>query len=256
LTVRFSPDGQLLASGGGDKVKIWRVADGTLVRTLTNPYFFSVPSHKVTWTRDGRYVVTAFTTGNDPSRIRFWNFATGELVREYRSVSVQESIRSLDFSPDGRTFTFDLGQRVILARNPFAPAASLADFDGDGRSDISVYRGEMWYLRTDAENFASVRFGLPTDKLAPADFDGDGKSDIAVFRDGTWYIWGSSRGFYAFQFGIASDKPVAADYDGDGKTDPAVFRDGVWYLLRSQAGLGIVQFGITDDQPVQSAFVP
>jgi WD40 repeat protein len=35
-SVSFSPDGSLLASGGLDKtIKLWRVSDGSLVRTLT-----------------------------------------------------------------------------------------------------------------------------------------------------------------------------------------------------------------------------
>ena len=183
MSVRFSPDGQILASGGGDDkvklwrvsdgsllrtfdfnsireevfsvafspngqyiaatdrsrasmVKIWRVADGSLVRVFTNPEFNSTVSNKVTWTRDGRYVVSSVVSGNDPSRIRFWNFATGGLAREYIGATLNDAIRTLEFAPDGRTFAFSYGSRVILARNPFAPTGKeVSDIDDAGRTD-------------------------------------------------------------------------------------------------------------------------
>ncbi len=307
LSVRFSPDGQFLATGGGDntvkiwrvsdgtllqtfafqsdigevfsveyspdgqyiaatdratisQVKIWRVSDGALVRTFNNPYFYSIPSHKVTWTPDGRYVVTHFTTGSDGSRIRFWDFQTGELAREYTQpfISPQDanSIQALRFSSDGRTFAFGVDEIVYLARNPFAPTSTFADFDGDGRSDPSVFRGGMWYMQENVNNFVSVQFGLPDDEITPADFDGDGKTDIAVFREGTWYWLNSSNGsFNAGQFGKAGDVPVPADFTGDGRAELAVFRGGVWWtydLANNQHQA--VQFGISTDQAVPADF--
>ncbi|MEO7538701.1 MAG: hypothetical protein ABIV21_01630, partial [Pyrinomonadaceae bacterium] len=60
-------------------------------------------------------------SGFDPSEILFWNFKSGELARTYRGASVNDAIRTLEFAPNGLTFAFSYGSRVILARNPFAP---------------------------------------------------------------------------------------------------------------------------------------
>jgi hypothetical protein len=133
-----------------------------------------------------------------------------------------------------------------------------ADFDGDGKSDISVFRPAdgIWYLNRSSQGFTGVQFGVSNDKLAPADYDGDRKTDIAVFREGTWYWLNSSNNsFNAVQFGVAGDIPVASDFTGDGRAEPAVYRAGVWYTLNlSNNQFGAVQFGIAGDKPVQADY--
>ncbi|HZH34383.1 MAG TPA: cytochrome c peroxidase, partial [Pyrinomonadaceae bacterium] len=134
-----------------------------------------------------------------------------------------------------------------------------ADFDGDGKTDVSVFRpanGTWFTLNSSNGAFGAANFGLGSDVLAPADFDGDGKTDFAVFRTGAWYILQSSNNqFRAVQFGIASDIPVPADYDGDGKADVAVFRQGNWYFLNSSNNqFRAVQFGISTDKAVPADF--
>ena len=70
------------------------------------------------------------------------------------------------------------------------------DFDGDGRSDIGVYRDGEWFIFRSSDGGATVTGwgGLAQDIPLPGDYDGDGKTDIAVYRDGTWYILRSSDG--------------------------------------------------------------
>ncbi len=135
------------------------------------------------------------------------------------------------------------------------------DFDGDGRSDIAVYRpaGGNWYvLKSSDGQFSSFQFGADTDVPVSGDFDGDGKSDYAVFRpeSGVWYIWQSkTQDLRAEQFGAADDKLVPADYDGDGKDDIAVYRKGNWYIRRSSDGaFEAKSYGADTDKPMTGDF--
>ncbi|MGB7924786.1 MAG: FG-GAP-like repeat-containing protein [Pyrinomonadaceae bacterium] len=134
------------------------------------------------------------------------------------------------------------------------------DFDGDGKSDVSIFSNGNWYLNKSGSGLSSVQFGLATDKIVPADYDGDGKTDIAVWRESnaTWYIMQSSNNsFRANQWGVSGDKPVPADFDGDGKADLAVYRpsDGRWHILQSSNSVARAdQWGVSEDKPVPADF--
>jgi uncharacterized delta-60 repeat protein len=136
------------------------------------------------------------------------------------------------------------------------------DFDGDGKTDISIFRpsnGEWWINRSSSSQTVAAQFGSSTDKPVPADFSGDGKTDIAFFRPSTgeWFILRSEdSSFYSIPFGTLDDIPVPADYDGDGKADPAVYRPSnqFWYIQRSGGGTTIAQFGAHLDKPVPADF--
>ncbi len=132
-----------------------------------------------------------------------------------------------------------------------------ADYDGDGRADIAVFRNGIWYwMNSSNNNFNALQFGQAGDIPVPFDYTGDGRAELAVYRSGIWYTLNlANNQLQTVQFGIASDKPVPADYDGDGKTDIAVFRDGTWYWSRSSdSAFRGVQFGAASDKPVTGDF--
>ena len=124
------------------------------------------------------------------------------------------------------------------------------DYDGDGKTDFSVFRPSTssgtgtWYVSNSSNGYTiELTFGTNSDKVAQADYDGDGKTDRAVFRNqnpnGWWYISRSSdSGTTSQQFGLGTDKPAPADYDGDGKADYAVWRGSnlTFYIQRSSDG--------------------
>jgi hypothetical protein len=151
---------------------------------------------------------------------------------------------------------FDVSDTNFAVTGASTPGRAKYDFDGDGKSDVSLYRAGVWYVQRSALGFFANQFGLAADKTAAADYDGDAKTDLAVFRDGLWYVFNSgSATVSVVGWGLAGDVPVPGDYDGDGRADFAVYRGGVWYVINSGSGAyRIESFGLPADKPVGGDF--
>ena len=169
----------------------------------------------------------------------------------------------LSFCSASRTEVGDYVTANGICLTPARGVLGRLDFDGDGKTDIGIYRpsvGEWWVNRSSTSQTFAAQFGLSTDRVVSGDYTGDGKTDIAFWRssNGFWYILRSEDGsFFSFPFGTAGDVPAPADYDGDGKADAAVFRPstGVWYILNSGgSGTSIVPFGAAGDKPVAADY--
>ncbi|MGB7070332.1 MAG: FG-GAP-like repeat-containing protein [Pyrinomonadaceae bacterium] len=143
---------------------------------------------------------------------------------------------------------------VTSAKLP--PKNIISDFDGDRKTDFSVFTpstGTWTVANSSNGSISSEQWGITGDVIVPGDYDGDGKSDQAIWRPSTgvwWFIYSSNGLRPAVKFGSNGDIPVPADYDADGKTDIAVWRpsDGVWYIFQSTVGIRYIQWGSTGDK--------
>lgn len=157
--------------------------------------------------------------------------------------------------------SFSVDNVTLFAGGNCITPRSRADFDGDGRTDVSVFRPSEgnWYLLRSTTGLAVLNWGISGDRLVPGDYDGDGKADVAIFRadaneaNPDFYVINSSSGTVrGYSWGVPGDIPVVGDYDGDGTTDVAVYRpsNATWYIIRSTAGYIAATFGTVGDVPV------
>ncbi len=289
--VRFNPDGSLDA-GFGTAGKVSALPVNAFIDQINDRYPTILQP-------DGKIVIgrTRFINNNQNSD-RQWNIArftaNGALDASFGAngqiVTVPTGvIGDLALQTDGKILAVGTGDNGISTNvnattarylnTPGSPTVNnptlrFADFDGDGKTDVSVFRQGNWFINPssnpsfapDSPNgFYGVQFGQSGDVTVPADYDGDGKSDIAVWRSGElayFYILNSSDNtFRSAQFGKTGDNPtVSGDWDADGKADLAVYRNGAqsffYYRPSSQTGADFVpiQWGANGDTPIFGDF--
>jgi WD40 repeat protein len=141
-SIAFSADGKLLAvcEMGGDNLSVWDVSTGRVVRRIGAA---SSLGHALAFAPDGRILATAeeYLDGGQESKgyhIHLWEIASGKEVHTIHQDP--QAVRSLAFSPDGRTLTSGMSDgtalmwdvtRLAAGRAAVKPEASWEALAGD-----------------------------------------------------------------------------------------------------------------------------
>ena len=113
--VGFSPDGRLLASSSTDNVKIWEVATGRLIRTISAP-----ENCKAAFSPDNKLLLTGTTIRpwdyekENKAEIRLWDTETGKEIKKIHEFSEKTSVDKLEFDKNGRYFLASVAGKVMV----------------------------------------------------------------------------------------------------------------------------------------------
>jgi WD40 repeat protein/serine/threonine protein kinase len=204
LGVVFSPDGNTIASAGGDKtIRLWNTRTGKNVRTIRG-HIDMVTS--VAFSPDGERLASAsgdLANPQKPGEVKVWDTKTGRQLYSLKGHTA--SVWSVCFSPDGKrlaTASWDETVKVwnlataagsrILAKHE-APVHGVA-FRPDGQRLASVGDDrtlKVWDVATGTEVFSILAHD---DLISTVSFSPDGERLATGGRDKKVKIWDATSG--------------------------------------------------------------
>ncbi|MEO6333768.1 MAG: VCBS repeat-containing protein [Pyrinomonadaceae bacterium] len=224
---------------------------------------------------DGRADIQVYR--NSTNTFYAINSANGAILAQPLGEPGDSVSLTVDFDGDGRSdlstarYNAEILWRILPSRtnvlqetrwgsSTLGDFFAAADYDGDTRTDIGVFRSGVWHiLLSGSGTYRQEYWGTSGDAPVLADFDRDGKADVSVARsEGGQRMWytrmsgnGSTR---VLQWGLSSDAYFTGrvDFDGDSAADILVIRNEggqrVFYIWRSSdSQVQIVRWGLSSD---------
>jgi WD40 repeat protein len=192
ISLAFAQNGQILIAGSNEgSVMIWRVEDGTLLRTIDS-HNFAVPS--VAASPNGEIIASA----SADKTIRLWKVLDGSLVRVIAGHTDQ--VHSIVFSPDGGSIISGSGDKsikvwrmadgaMIRSMEGHTDAVSSIDISPDGQHLVSGSWDKTMGLWRLSDGRLLQRIEAHSDDVLSVAFSPNGRIIASGSADDTTRLW-------------------------------------------------------------------
>ena len=241
--VGFSPDGRLLAAGGGHaqrggEVRIWQVADRRLVTTIQG---HGDTIQAVAFSPDGKTLATA----SYDKDIKLWDVTSGHELRTLRDHI--DAVYALAFTPDGNRLLSGSADRSVKIWNPATGERLYTLSDPiDGINSVAIHPSgtkvtaggydrtiRVWELGEDDGKLLNVLIAHQSPILRIA-YSPDGSKIVTTSADRTIKVFDAETLDELASLDTQSDWVMSLAYSPDGRRLAAGRFDGSLSIYDSE----------------------